>query len=123
MKGVSSVTNNQDEAFYARKPYYVSVQAGSILEDQTAAAYEQVIEANEEEVRQLKELFGELSSMDEAEAIHFGLNPFESASSEQINRGVDGLLVDIYKLLYKLGTPETRSHIATMGLFREGSLK
>ncbi|MFC5652706.1 hypothetical protein ACFPYJ_27025 [Paenibacillus solisilvae] len=117
------MTNNQDEAFYARKPYYVSVQAGSILEDPTAAAYELVIEVNEEERNQLGELFDELSSMDEAEMIHFAQSPFGSASDEQINRGVDGLLVDIYKLLYKWGTPETKSHIATMGLFSEGSLQ
>ncbi len=113
------MANNQDEAFYARKPYYVSVQAGSILEDPTAAAYELAIEANDEERGRLEELFGELSSIDEAQAMHFAQSPFGSASDEQINRGVDGFLVDIYKLLYKLGTPETRSHIATMGLFSE----
>lgn len=113
------MANNQDEAFYARKPYYVSVQAGSILEDPTAAAYELVIEANEEELGRLEELFGELSSIDEAQAMHFVQSPFGSASDEQINKGVDGFLVDIYKLLYKLGTPETRRHIATMGLFSD----
>lgn len=115
--------NNDDEAFYARKPYYVSVQACSILDNPTLASYELEIEANQEEVDQLQELFGDLVSMDEAEAIHFGVTLFETDSDAQINKGVDQLINDIYKRLYQLGTSETKSHIAMMGLFPEGGLR
>ncbi|MBW7458993.1 hypothetical protein ACFOLF_29995 [Paenibacillus sepulcri] len=106
----------------SRKTYYVSVQAGSILEDQGATAYELAITASEEELGLLQELMGELSSMDEAQAFHFGGTFFETSSDKQINAGVDGLLMDIYKLLYERGTEETRRHISTMGLFSEESL-
>lgn len=109
-------------SYYDRKTYYVSVQAGSILEDPQAAAYELVIHANEEELNKLQELFEELVSMDEAQTFHFLRSPYETASDRQMNAGVDGFLEDIYKLLYQLGTSETRRHIATMGLFPEGSL-
>ena len=78
------------EAFYARKHYYVSVQAGSILEDPEAAAYELEIWANEEELNRLQELFEELVSEDEAEAAHFTSHPFGSTPVERINSAYDG---------------------------------
>ncbi|WP_258171340.1 hypothetical protein [Paenibacillus sp. R14(2021)] len=117
------MANEHEESYYARKTYYVSVQAGSILEDPTVTAYELVITANEEELSRLQELMEELSSMDEAQTIHFAKTPYSPASDHEINAGVDGLLVDIYRLLYELGTDETKHHVATMGLFPEGSLR
>ncbi|WP_308634799.1 hypothetical protein [Paenibacillus silvisoli] len=119
------MVNDHDESYYARKPYYVSVQAGSILEDPEATAYELAITANEEELNRLQELFEEYATMDEASMLHFGKNPFGAAVTDndaQLNAGTDGILLDIYRLLYELGTPETKNHISTMGLFREGSL-
>ncbi|GGD54382.1 hypothetical protein [Paenibacillus nasutitermitis] len=106
-----------------RKIYYVSVQSGSILQEQGAAAYELVISANEAELGHLQELMEELSSMDEAEAFHFSAHPYGTASEKQMNAGVDGILMDIYKLLYELGTEETKRHIETMDLFPEGNRK
>ncbi|UVI28201.1 hypothetical protein [Paenibacillus spongiae] len=110
------------EAFYERKHYYVSVQAGSILEDPEAAAFELEIVANEEELNRLQELFEELSSEDEAEMAHFTSHPFGSAPVERMNSAYDGFIEGIYKQLYELGTPETKRHIKTMGLFPEGTL-
>ncbi|NBC67835.1 hypothetical protein GT003_02375 [Paenibacillus sacheonensis] len=117
------MANEHEASAYERKTYYVSVQAGSILEDPTATSYELVITANEEELNRLQELFEELASMDEAQTAVYGLTPFSSASDKQINAGTDGLLEDIYRLLYELGTDETKRHVATMGLFPEGSLQ
>lgn len=112
-----------NDSYFERKTYYVSVQAGSILEDPEAAAYELVINANEEELNKLQELFEELVSMDEAQAFHFLRSPYGTASDAQINAGVDWFTKEIYRMLYQLGTQETRNHIATMGLFPEGSLR
>ncbi|REE56441.1 hypothetical protein A8990_1593 [Paenibacillus taihuensis] len=120
------MANEQDESYYARKPYYVSVQAGSILEDPTVTAYELEITANEEELNRLQELFEEYSTMDEAQAFHFGKAPFGGATTDSdrvINAGTDRLIVDIYRLLYELGTSDTKHHIETMGLFPEGRLE
>ncbi|SEM65892.1 hypothetical protein [Paenibacillus sp. OV219] len=117
------MANDYDESYYARKPYYVSVQAGSILEDPGATAYELAITANEEELNRLQELMEEYATNDERQVFHFASTPFSSASDRQINAGIDGLLVDIYRLLSELGTSETKEHIATMGLFPEGRLE
>ncbi|OBZ12400.1 MULTISPECIES: hypothetical protein [Bacillales] len=99
-----------------RKPYYVSVQAGQILEDPQAAAYELEIIVNEEEHTRLRELMDELSSMDEAEMFHFSHHPYGSASDSEINGGYDELIQRIYKQLYEHGTDATKRHIESMQL-------
>lgn len=100
-----------------RKKYYVSVQAGQILEDPAAAAYELVITANEEERSKLETLFAELSSMDEAQMLHFAYTPFERAGDLQMNEGYDDLIRQIYRLLHDYGTDETKKFIDTMNLW------
>ncbi|WP_054028598.1 hypothetical protein [Bacillus sp. FJAT-28004] len=100
-----------------RKHYYVSVQAGQILEDPQAAAYELEIIVNEHEHTKLRELFDELSSMDEAEMLHFSHSPFGSASDSEINAGYDELIERIYRQLYEFGTDTTKQHIESMQFF------
>jgi len=99
-----------------KKTYYVSVQAGQILEDQEAASYEFVIRATNEEITQLQELFEEYTTMDEAEIAHFSWNPYETASDLQMSAGCDGLLKRIYELLYSCGIDETKRHIESMNI-------
>jgi hypothetical protein len=99
-----------------RKPYYVSVQAGQILEDPQEAAYELEILANEEEYTRLREQFDELSSMDEAQAFHFVSHPYGSADEIEMNNGYDEIIKRIYKQIYEYGTETTRQHIESMGL-------
>lgn len=119
---MESEERHDREALHERKTYYVSVQAGSVLEDPEAAAFELEISANEEELNRLQELFEELSSEDEAEMAHFTSHPYGTTPVERINSAYDGFIEGIYKLLYELGTPETKRHIASMGLFPEGTL-
>ncbi len=99
-----------------RERYYVSVQAGQILTDPEAAAYELDILANDEEVSRLRELFEELSSMDEAATAHFSRTFNETDHDETINGASDEIITRIYRLLYECGTDGTRRHIASMGL-------
>lgn len=105
---------NEKEAGEERKLYYVSVQAGQILEDPEAAAYELEVRLNEEEHIKLRELFDELSSMVEAEMFHFAPNPFSGASDSEMNVGSDELTQQVYKKLYEHGTETTKRHIETM---------
>lgn len=100
-----------------RQPYYVSVQAGQILEDQAAAVYELEIVASEQEVAQLRELFEELSTMDEASMFHFGRTFMETNSDQAMSGPCDDIINEIYRKLYKYGTAETKRHIESMQLF------
>jgi hypothetical protein len=97
-----------------RKRFYVSVQAGQILADPEAASYELAINANDEEVARLRELFEELSSMDEAEVWHFARMPYETNHDESLNGSSDEIINRIYRLLYECGTHETKRQIETM---------
>ncbi|MFF2480584.1 hypothetical protein [Paenibacillus sp. NPDC058071] len=102
-----------------RKIYYVSVQTGQLLEEEGAAGYELVIKANREELTELQELFEQLSTVDEAQTAQFGLRPFAGAGvdDEEMNKGYDQTIQQIYKRLYDLGTDSTKRHIESMRLF------
>jgi len=94
-----------------RRLFYVSVAGGQVLEDPEAAAYELVIRANDDEVNKLKELFGEYSSMDEAEASHFLGNWNESDHDNTLNGGTDDIINQIYGMICDLGTDETKQFL------------
>ncbi|MCA0755303.1 hypothetical protein KP806_09595 [Paenibacillus sp. N4] len=98
------------------RTYYVSVQAGQILEDRQAAAYELEVRLNGREHTKLRELFDELSSMDEAQTFHFVHTPYGTASDGEMNAGYDGIIQSIYRKLYEHGTDDTKRHIESMGV-------
>lgn len=105
------MTNTGDNAS-GRRPYYVSVGAGQILADPTAASYELEIVANDEELDRLHALFKELAGMDEAEVWHHVFNPLESSDiTDRLAADSGELVTRIYKLLYELGTERTRTFI------------
>lgn len=108
--------NYETDGHGGRKRFYVSVQAGQILGDREAAAYELEINANDEEVARLRELFEELSSMDEAEIAHFGATPYETSNDIEMNGASDEIITCIYRLLYECGTHDTKRQIETMGI-------
>ncbi|MUT64491.1 hypothetical protein [Paenibacillus sp. NEAU-GSW1] len=97
-----------------RKTFYVSVQAGQVLQDGDAAAYELVINATDEEADELKQLFNDLSSMDEAQMFHFVPESMEINNDARINDGYDSIIQQIYQFVYDHGTDETRRHIEGM---------
>lgn len=97
----------------SKRKYYVSVQAGTIMSGQGDAAYELEIEASEAEKADLERLFGTKTSFDDASYFRTHV-PGVPYHLDEENDGYDHTLKDIYKLLYELGTEETKQHIATM---------
>jgi rubrerythrin len=98
-----------------RKTYYVAVGSGQVLEDRGAAPFEFEIRANEEELNKLQELFEETSSAEEASVFHF-VRPITTRGEEDFNAVYEAQMKDIYRLLYQLGTDETRRHILSMNV-------
>lgn len=98
-----------------KSTYYVSVQAGTILQDQGAAAYEFEIEATSKEVDKLQEL---MEMMRDAEGDTFARAPIPGIPYhlDEANDIYDHSLKDIYKAVYELGTEETRQHIKGIGI-------
>ncbi len=98
-----------------KKTYYVSVQASSVLPEQGDAAYEFEIEATDEEISVLQEVFDD-KYFSENGTIGRAMTPWKPYHEDQDNDEYDGYLKDAYGIIYRLGTPETRSHIEQMGI-------
>lgn len=98
-----------------KRRYYVSVQAKTVMENQGDSAYEFEIEATPDEVRQLYELFGATSEAD-LEQYYRVHGPGTIVDGRIQEDFVDRHLTEVYRLLERLGTPETKAHIRSMNV-------
>ena len=98
-----------------KKTYYVSVQSGSINEEQGATSYEFVIRATEEETGQLQELFDERGKADN-ETFMRAYVPGIPYHFDGENDMYDETIKQIYTLIHKLGNHETKTHIEAMNI-------
>lgn len=98
-----------------KQKYYVSVQSGSIHSNPEEASYEFEVIATPKEIAQLRELFEEHMEVDQAGFIRAHLPGIPYHQDEE-NDQYDELLQNIYQMVHKLGTQETREHIEQMGL-------
>jgi rubrerythrin len=103
-----------------RKTYYVTVQHGEIMDDPTAFNFDYVIEANEEELDQLEELF-EDTATEEQETIFHSFTLSSSTYYNNENDAYDLSLRSIYRKLHELGTPETKQHIEKMNILNDNT--
>lgn len=100
-----------------KKRYYVSVQAMTVMEQQGEAAYELEIEATPDEVEVLLELFESKSDADFRNYIRMH-NP-QVIWDEIIHQEMhDVKLAEAYRLIHKLGTPETKRHVESMNVLQ-----
>lgn len=98
-----------------KKRYYVSVQAGTILQNQGDATYELEIEASEDDVKLLEKLFDKRTTyeFDTFFRAHVPAVPYHF---DMENDTYDKCLQEIYSLIYDLGTEQTKQHIESMRL-------
>lgn len=97
-----------------RKTYYVAVGARQALEDKEAAAFEFAIQANEKELNKLQELFEQTSDAEEDAVFKFSGLPTVSDGPD--NAEFDSHIKEIYRMLHRLGTDETKRHIEAMNI-------
>jgi hypothetical protein len=95
-----------------KKRYYVAVGPGEVMENQGDASYEFEIEATEEDIDRLQELFEEKDNADQSSYVHSHL-PFVN-TYEGPNKDHDYYLREVYRLLHELGTAQTKEHIEQM---------
>jgi rubrerythrin len=103
-----------------KKTYYVTVQYGEIMDDPTAFNYDFVIEANEEELDQLEELFEDAASA-EQETVFHSIILSSSTYNNSENDAYDQGLREIYGKLHELGTAETKQHIEKMNILNDNT--
>lgn len=95
--------------------YYVSVQAGSVVPHEGDTGFEFEIEATPEEVRALHQLFAGREEAD-TRAFFRAHVPFLPYGHDEPNDATDRHLTEVYRMLHRLGTPETKRHIEEMGV-------
>lgn len=98
-----------------KKTYYISVQAGSILENKGDAVFEFEIQATEEEISRLQELF---DGKEEADNYAYGRSyvPWMEYHNDRPNDVYDFYLKEVYGLIHSLGTSDTKRHIESMNV-------
>ncbi|WJH34491.1 hypothetical protein N6H14_32605 [Paenibacillus sp. CC-CFT747] len=96
-----------------KRTYYVAVGPGDIIADKGAMEYNFEIEATDDELDKLQELF---EDTDEAETrnAHWAMLPFSDKGHDEQNDLYDHNLEELYRMLHELGTPETKAHIESM---------
>ncbi|OXM85948.1 hypothetical protein [Paenibacillus rigui] len=103
--------------------YYVSVASATIednktLADQANYAYEFVVEAREDEIAILRELL-EAYTTDMEKTFARAPVPYKSSDHDAATEQHNERMVNLYSLLYKLGTPDTQKHIERMGIMEK----
>jgi hypothetical protein len=101
-----------------RKTYYVSVHAGEVLPVEDASPFEFEITATPDEVEELQILFDKMFSEDLETFVNAHI-PFKSDEIKHDHQEYDETMVDVYKMIYTLGTPETKKHISEMGIINQ----
>jgi hypothetical protein len=99
-----------------KKRYYVSVGSGQVLDDKEAAAFELEIDATDDDIDKLQELFEEVDSANDAQALEW-IRPIKQYQEPE--SAYDANLRAVYRLLHELGTPETKQVIEEMGILEE----
>lgn len=98
-----------------KKPYYISMQSRTIMENKGDAAYELEINATPEDIEKLSTIFEEMGNFDQGSFIkaHALAYPYHL---DPENDGYDYYLREAYDLLYELGTSQTKQHMEKAGL-------
>ncbi|GAB7387466.1 hypothetical protein BSNK01_13030 [Bacillaceae bacterium] len=98
-----------------KKLYYVSVGARDVFTDKTVSPFEFEIEATPEEVTRLQHLFDKAAAEDFATFLDTHI-PFKLYHEDRVNVEYDRRLQEVYRMIYELGTPQTKRHIEELGL-------
>ncbi|TXK80020.1 hypothetical protein [Paenibacillus sp. N3.4] len=99
-----------------KKSYFVSVQSGTIMENQGDSSYELEIKATQDEVEQLGEIFEEMDNFDQSSAIQVSAAVAIAYHHDESNDGYDYYLKEAYRMINDLGTEDTKRHISTMNI-------
>lgn len=97
------------------KTYYVSVQAQRIMERQGDGPYEFEIIATKDQIDQLNEIFEKMKAADHMSywSSHIPYIPYHE---DPQNDAYDLHLKKAYRMIYELGTEETKQHIESMNI-------
>jgi hypothetical protein len=102
-----------------KRTYYINVGTGEVLEDKDDLNFEFEILASEEEMDQLQELFEETDNSSQG-SYQSSFLPWNVYYNNESNQEYDYYLTEVYRMLHKLGTEETKRHIESMHILEKG---
>jgi hypothetical protein len=99
-----------------KKRYFVTIDTQDIREMPIPDAHiEYEIIANENELKELKELFRKKDKNAKDAAEYIG-KPFDEWGADEERESYDQYLIDIYKRIYALGSADTKDQIEELGI-------
>ncbi|MBP1931199.1 hydrolase [Ammoniphilus resinae] len=98
-----------------KQKYYISVQSKEIFSDPTIDEWEYEIEATENEVTILQELFNKMQEKDGDTFVPL-ITPYVPYHDDKPNDDYSDALIQTYRFIHRVGTPEAKEHIESMGM-------
>lgn len=98
-----------------KKTYYISVGSGAIMSTPSASPWEFKIEADDEEITRLREVFDVIDSNSAGDFFRAHA-PFVEYSHDPTNDVHDETLGKVYGMIHDLGDQEAKQHIQSMGI-------
>jgi hypothetical protein len=98
-----------------KKTYYIDVGIGQISQSATSSTWSYKIQANDEEITQLRELFDQNYSTEWKNFFRAHV-PYLEYHYDRENDAYDSTIQQVYGMLYKLGDDEAKNHIESMNI-------
>ncbi|WP_453994281.1 hydrolase [Bacillus nitroreducens] len=98
-----------------KKTYYISVGSGEISQVKSGSTWEYKIEATDEEIQQLRNLFN-TNYTNEIEGFLRAHVPFVEYHNDSSNDKYDSTMLQVFHMLYRLGDQETKDFIKSQGI-------
>ncbi|MEH7250976.1 hydrolase [Neobacillus niacini] len=96
-----------------KKTYYIDVGHGQISQSSTASTWSFKIQANDEEITQLRELFDQNYTIEWKNFFRAHV-PYVQYHYDRENDAYDNTIEQVYGMIYTLGDDEAKSHIESM---------
>jgi hypothetical protein len=101
-----------------KKTYYIDVGSGQISQSATSSTWSYKIQADDEEITQLRELFNQNYSTEWKNFFRAHV-PYVEYHYDRENDAYDNTIQQVYGMLYKLGDEDAKNHIKTMNILPE----
>jgi hypothetical protein len=98
-----------------KKTYYIDVGTGHISQNATSSTWSYKIQANDEEIIRLRELFDQNYSTEWQNFFRAHV-PYVQYHYDRHNDAYDKTIQQVYGMIYNLGDEEAKNHIESMNI-------
>ncbi|ETI66985.1 hypothetical protein [Neobacillus vireti] len=102
-----------------KKTYYIDVGTGGIFQSATGSTWSYKIQATDEEIIELRNLFNQNYSTEWKNFFRAHI-PYLEYHHDRSNDAYDSTIQQVYGMLHKLGDDEAKSHIESMNILPYG---